>query len=140
MGGKFFIDKNISAEDELLNLLRYNGVQFSVQAGEYRFVFSENGRKWRTICKCHGSTVMIYGLYPFEVADDLPAARMVSEINAKLARGCLFFSGGKAVMRTSAGLFDAYSAYETIARALEYNAGAVMSFWDNVFSLRRSGG
>jgi len=139
MSDKFFINKGLSAEEELLNLLRYNGIQYSGQGGEYRFVFSENGRKWRTICKCRGSTVMIYGLYPFELAEDLKAVHTVSEINAKLAYGCLFVLDGKAAMRTSAGLFDAYTAYEMIARALEYNADAVISFWDKMFLLRRVG-
>jgi len=136
MSDKFLINKNLSAEEELLNLLLYNGIQFRGQDGEYRFVFSENGKKWRTICKCGGSTVMIYGLYPFEVEESLSAAHTVSEINAKLAHGCLFVRDGKAAIRTSAGLFDAYCAYEMIARALEYNANAVMSFWDKLFMHR----
>jgi len=139
MSDKYFINKGLSAEDELLNLLRYNGIQFDCQNGEYRFVFSDSGRKWQTVCKCSGSTVMVYGLYPFEVAEDLRTAHTISEINAKLAYGCLFIQDAKAVMRTSAGLFDAYGAYEMIARALEYNADAVISFWDTMFLLRRAG-
>jgi len=92
-------------------------------------MFTEGDKKWEMICKCERHMVIIYGLYPFKAADELKTARLLAELNATLARGCLFLDKGRIVMRTSADLFDAYSAYETIARALEYNAQVVVSFW-----------
>jgi hypothetical protein len=44
--------------------------------------------------------------------------------------GAGFLTQGRIVLRTDAKLLDALTARETLARAVEYNAAVIMSFWD----------
>jgi hypothetical protein len=128
----------LSPEAELVGLLRYNGIQYVVRKGRYCFLFAQGQKQWETICQCARHMVLVYGQYPFQ-ADPQRAARALTEINAILVRGAMFLQGAAVVMRTGADLFDAYSAYETIARTLEYNANAVAAFWDRIYALRPDG-
>lgn len=80
----------------------------------------------RALSKCFAErSVLVYGIYPFKAVADTSLSR----INARLIRGAFFINDGALVMRTSADLFDAYAAYEAIARAIEYNAAAITAFW-----------
>lgn len=135
---KFCFDEQISPEDELINLLDYNGIHYSREPDGVRFVLTEGGYKWENICRFAQHTVLIYSIYPFEAADKAKALTLVNGVNAQLVRGGIFLHESAVVMRTSADLFDAYSAYESIARALEYNAGAVVTFWPVLAVLARS--
>ncbi len=124
---KFAIDEP-DPKSELLALLEHNAVRYSIHAdGSVRALFAKSGCKWEAVFRFAPGTVLVYGVYPFRAA--IGAAAQCSRINAALVRGALFYSEGALVLRTSADLFDAYAAYEAIARAIEYNAGAMVAFW-----------
>ncbi|MDR0491503.1 MAG: hypothetical protein LBH28_09710 [Oscillospiraceae bacterium] len=129
---RFLIDKQVSPKDELTFLLDRNGVEYSVDADGVRFILEDNVCKWETVCRYTRSAVLIYGLYPFETGDDEATLRLLNSINGDLASGSMFLSKGRVVMRTSADLYDSYGAYEAIARAIEYNAGAIVKFWQTI--------
>ena len=129
MSKKFCFDEPLSPWEELINLLDYNGIQYEREANEIRFVLAEGACKWQSICRWAENTVIIYSIYPFSLTDKIKAKEAVNEINSRMTRGCAFVRENAVIMRQDADLFDAYSAYEAIARAIEYNAGAVVAFW-----------
>ena len=126
---KFLIDE-VSPEEELTALLEYNGIQFRKTDDEFRFVLSEGNRKWETVCHWTRRVVLVYGMYPFKAMDEVSMLERLNRINTELVRGCVILSDGGITVRTDADLYDAYSSYESIARALEYNAGAVIKYWE----------
>ena len=126
---KFLIDE-VSPEEEIAALLEYNGIQFRKTDDEFRFVLSEGNLKWETVCRWTRRVALIYGMYPFKAIDEAAMLERLNRINAELVRGCVILSNGGVTIRTDADLYDAYSAYESIARALEYNAGAMTKYWD----------
>lgn len=116
-------------------------------------ILTDRGCKWETVFVCRESTVLIYGRYPFLIAAGKRALETCEEINRQVIFGSMILldeagvknrkdetgehtAGGKQRMafRTAADLFDAYSAYEQIGRALEYNAGVMVRFWMQAFS------
>ena len=135
---KFFLDEQLSPRDELINLLDYNGIHYHSDTDEIRFIFAASGYKWENICRFAQYTVLVYGIYPFKVTSKPAALELINGINAQLARGGFFLHESAVVLRTSADLFDAYSSYEAIARTLEYNAGAMVTFWNRLAVLVRS--
>ena len=128
---RFLIDK-VSPQDELKMLLDYNGVNYSIEEDGVRFVFEDGAYKWETICRYSRTAALIYGLYPFETLQGDEIMKTLNRINSELIRGSMILSGGRVMMRTSADLYDAYGAYEAIARAIEYNAGAIIKFWQAI--------
>jgi hypothetical protein len=98
--------ENLQAKDELLNLLRYNGLQFCENGDSLGFVFAENNMRWEVFCKCAGHVVIIYGVYPFKAADKPRALEAINEINTVLAHGSVFLKNERIVLRTSADLID----------------------------------
>ena len=64
----------------------------------------------------------------------------LTQVNAALTRGGLFLSGERIVLRVSADLFDAYSAQESITRALEYSAGVMKHFWTQMEACAKQSG
>jgi hypothetical protein len=135
------MNEALSGEDALLlvkSLLGGGGIAFAQrESGELLFRLSDGGRLWETRCRAIESTVLFYGVYPFETLDRDGAAELCGEINAELTQGAAFFKDGRAVVRTGAELFDAYAAYEAAARALEYNAGVITAFWSRFAALRQ---
>lgn len=129
---KFQIGEQADAAAELEALLRYNGFSFRRDGELFRMVFADRGFKWETVCVCPGRTVLIYGRYPFPAVDRERARKVCEEINRQVMFGSMFLSDGRVVFRTGADLFDAYSAYEHIGRALEYNAGVMTRFWNKI--------
>ena len=130
---RFIIDEP-DPKGELLALLEHNAIRYSIDGyGSVRVIFSKSGCKWETVFRFAKRAVLVYGVYPFKAAPD--ACASLSKINAALVRGAFFLSGGTPVLRTSADMFDAYSAYEAIARAIEYNAGAMVKFWAELSAL-----
>lgn len=129
MSEKFLLDEVIDPARELVDLLEYNGIRYSREKYGLRCAFSDAACKWETIFQCTQRTVLIYGIYPFPVSNREGTVEKVNRINRELTRGAMFLVDERVVMRTSADLFDEFSAYEAIGRALEYNAGAVVSFW-----------
>lgn len=129
---KFLIGEPADAAEELENLLRANGFDFRREGGRFRLIFSDSGRKWETVCTCLERAVLFYGYYPFLIADGARAAALCQEINRQVLFGSMLLLGEQAAFRTGADLFDAYSAYEHIGRALEYNAAVVVRFWSRL--------
>ena len=129
---KFQIGDQADPAEELEFLLRYNAFDYQREGQRFRLVFSERGRKWETICACMEQAVLIYGYYPFRVADRARATALCEEINRQVLFGSMMTWKERVVFRTGADLFDAYSAYEHIGRALEYNASVVMRLWEGL--------
>jgi hypothetical protein len=75
------------------------------------------------------SAVLVFSLYPFYVKPSEMVRKFCNYVNTQVRYGSMFYENGRLVFRTGADLFDIYSAYETIARALEYNAGVIARFW-----------
>ena len=131
---RFLID-TVSPQDELKALLDSNGVNHSDDAEGVRFILEEGAYKWETVCRYSRTAVLIYGIYPFETQQGGEIMESLNKINGKLIRGSMILSGGRVMMRTSADLYDVYGAYEAIARAIEYNAGAIVKFWQAIHSI-----
>jgi hypothetical protein len=138
------VNEALAGEDAfalLEALLGNSGVNYRrTENGEIRFLLLDSGRRWETVCRIQASTALFYGVYPFgfEEADRGGVVVLSDEINGKLVRGAVFFREGKVIVRTSAELFDTYTAYETAVRALEYNAGVVTAFWPRFAALQRA--
>jgi hypothetical protein len=115
---------------ELAALLDDSGVPYVRSGGRFRILFAKRGRAWRTVCDCEGSRVLIYGIHPQPVSDRTAALAACSDINRQIVQGGCFLTQGRIVLRTGAELLEALTARETLARALEYNAAVVTSFWD----------
>lgn len=126
---KFQIGGQADAAEELESLLRYNGFDFQRQGGRFRLVFADRGCKWETVCACVGQTALFYGYYPFIITNQTRASALCEEVNRQVLFGSMLTVKNRAAFRTGADLFDAYSAYEHIGRALEYNAAVVVRFW-----------
>lgn len=131
---KFQIGDQADAAQELEDLLHYNGFAFRRQDGKFRMVFADRGFKWEAVCVCLEQTVLIYGYYPFPVADRERARSLCEEVNRQVLFGSMLLLEKHLAFRTGADLFDAYSAYEHIGRALEYNAGVMVRFWNQAAS------
>lgn len=131
---KFQIGDQADAAQELEDLLNYNGFAFQREGSKFRMVFADRGFKWETVCVCLEQTVLIYGYYPFPAADREKARCLCEEVNRQALFGSMLLLGKRLAFRTGADLFDAYSAYEHIGRALEYNAGIMVRFWNRAAS------
>ena len=131
---KFQIGDQADAAGELEALLNYNGFAFQRQDGKFRMVFADRGFKWETVCVCLEQTVLIYGYYPFPISDGERARSLCGEVNRQALFGSMLLLDNRLAFRTGADLFDAYSAYEHIGRALEYNAGIMVRFWNQAAS------
>ena len=128
--GKFQVGAPVDPVQELRHLLAHNGFAFREEDGRFWLVFSERGCKWQTECVCREQAVIFYSSYPFPIRDSGAFARLCERVNGQVVFGGLFLSGERAVFRTAADLPDAFSAYEQLARMLEYNAGVIVRFWD----------
>lgn len=131
---KFQIGDQADAALELEALLNYNGFAFQRQGSRFRMVFADRGFKWETVCVCQEQTVMIYGYYPFSVTNREMARDLCEQVNRQAIFGSMLLLEKHLAFRTGADLFDAYSAYEHIGRALEYNAGIMVRFWNQAAS------
>lgn len=132
-------DERVDPAAALLQALNYNGIPYREEKGGVRFAFCDGGRRWETVCRYAPQTVVVYSVYPFPVADRARALEGVNAASAALARGGLFLSGGRIVLRVGADLFDAYSAGEAVTRALEYSAGAMTHFWSRMADCAEGG-
>ena len=128
-----FLLGDVNPRDELIALLEHNTMRYIEDGESVRLSFAQDGCKWETVFRFAKNTVLVYGIYPFRMCE--PDMARVNAINARLVQGSLFFHEGAVVVRTGAELIDVYSAYETIARAVEYNAGAMVEFWGEVARL-----
>lgn len=62
-------DERVDPAAALLEALAYNGIPYRGEKDGVRFVFEDGSRRWETVCRYAPQTVMIYGVYPFPVAD-----------------------------------------------------------------------
>lgn len=126
---RFSLDGNVDAAAELEALLEHNGFRYRRDGDRYRLWFTDRGMKWETACICRPQAVVVYGIYPFPVQDRESALSLCGEVNGQVLYGGMFPAGETLVFRTCADLFDAYDAYESIARAIEYNCNVMTWFW-----------
>ena len=124
------LDGPADAEAELQQLMEFNGIPAVREGRNYRFLLGSKGLKWETLC-CPGENgaVLIYGIYPFRVCDSGRAQAFCQRVNAAARYGAMLYRDEALVFRIGADLFDIYSAYETLGRALEYCAGIMVRFW-----------
>ena len=121
---------------ELAALLEHSGVDFVRQGELFQFRFTSGGCTWRTVCRCHGDLVLVYGVHPAPV-EDIPAAlALCSALNAKVVQGSFFLREDRFVFRTSAQLTEAFEARARIAAALEYNAAVLSRWWERLTAAR----
>jgi len=127
---KFRLDGPADAETELEQLLEFNGIAAVRDGKDFRFILSSKGVKWETVCSpTADGAAMLYGIYPFTVADREYAMQLCTRVNRSARYGAMFLEEDRLVFRIGADLFDVYSAYETLGRALEYSAGIMTRFW-----------
>lgn len=129
---RFQLDPPVDAAQELRHLLSHSGFNFREEDGRFWLVFSERGCKWQTECVCRETAVLFYSSFPFVIKEEGLFDRLCQSVDRQVVFGSLFRVGERAVFRTAADLPDAFSAYEQLARMLEYNAGVVVRFWDEV--------
>lgn len=122
------------AAEEVEALLRHNGFAFQRTDNRFRTVFSDSGFKWETVFVCQDETVLLYGRYPFPIIDGERARQFCESVNRQTLFGCMLLLEERLVFRTGADLFDLYSAYEQLGRALEYNAGVIVHFRRQAFA------
>ena len=127
---KLRLDGPADAKAELEQVMEFNGIAFKREERDYRFLLSSKGLKWETLCRpTEDGTVLIYGIYPFRVSDKKKAEAFCQRVNVAARYGAMLYRDETLIFRIGADLFDVFSAYETIGRALEYNAGIMVRFW-----------
>ena len=127
---KLRLDGPADATAELEQVMEFNGIAAVSEGRNYRFLLSSRGVKWETLCcPTEDGAVLIYGIYPFRVRDGKKAEAFCQRVNAAARYGAMLYRDETLVFRIGADLFDVYSAYETLGRALEYSAGIMVRFW-----------
>jgi len=127
---KLKLDGPADAEKELLQLLEFNDIKAQKEGKNLRFILSSKGVKWETLCcPTDDGAVLIYGIYPFKVTDKEKALDFCQCVNKEARYGSMIYDDCRLAFRIGSDLFDIYSAYETLGRALEYSAGIMTRFW-----------
>lgn len=117
---------------ELAALLERSGVEFRREGERFRFLFTSRGCKWQTVCRCQDSLVLVYGIHPAQVTHLAKGVALCSQLNQRLVQGSFFLQDAHFVFRTSAELTERFEAQSRIARALEYNAAALSTYWERL--------
>ena len=125
-------DLPLQGAEELRALLEYSGVDFRREGDRFRFFFASRGCRWQTVCQCRDDLVLVYGVHPARVTCPERALALCSELNGRVIRGSFFLQEERIVFRTSARLTERFDARERIASALEYNAAALSSHWEQL--------
>ncbi len=122
--------KENEAIDLLKSLLDSEGAQWTEESGWIRFRLRHDAMLWETACRACGAAILIYGRFPFRVADADRARRICGEINRSLVRGAVYLAeDGSPVYRCRAELDDVYGAEDRITAALRYSAQVITHFW-----------
>lgn len=121
-------DEN-DAEKELKYLLNYNSYEYKGERGHYSLKFRDEGRVWTSEFEVLEEKILIWGIYPFEISDMQKGMQFCNSSNLQTVMGAFMIHKAHLAYRTSADLFDAFSSYECLARALEYNANVIIHFW-----------
>lgn len=121
-------------EEEAMRLLKSlldgEGAEWTEEQGFLRFRLRRGAMLWETACRACGSTLLIYGRFPFRCADPDRARRVCGELNRRIIRGALYLDDdGSPVYRCGAELDDVYGASERLAAALRYSAQVVAHAW-----------
>lgn len=117
---------------ELAALLERSGVEYRREGERFSFLLAGGGCRWQTVCDCRDELVLVYGIHPAAVAEPRRTAELCSELNARVVRGGFFLREGHVVFRTGAELIEHLDAQERVARAIEYNAAAIVRFWERL--------
>ena len=117
---------------ELAALLERSGVDFQREGERFRFLFTSRGCKWQTVCDCREGLVLVYGIHPAQVTHTEESLALCSRLNRRVVQGSFFLQEGRFVFRTSAELTERWEAQARIARALEYNAAALSTYWERL--------
>ena len=136
---KLRLDGPADAKAELEQAMEFNGINAKREGRNYRFLLSSKGLKWETLCcPTEDGAVLIYGIYPFRVSDGRQAEAFCQRVNAVARYGAMLYRDETLLFRIGADLFDVFSAYETLGRALEYSAGIMVRFWVQAASAANS--
>lgn len=120
------------AAEELAALLERSGVDYLREGGRFRFQFSSRGCLWQTVCDCREELALVYGLHPARVTAPEAALALSAQLNSRVTEGSFFPWEGRLVFRTSARLTQRFEAQERLAAALEYNAQALSTYWEQL--------
>ena len=127
---KLRLDGPADAKAELEQVMEFNGIAAIREGNNFRFLLSSKGVKWETLCcPTEDGAALIYGIYPFRVTDGKKAEAFCRRVNEAARYGAMLYRDEMLAFRIGADLFDVYSAYETLGRALEYSAGIMTRFW-----------
>ena len=110
-------------------LLNYNSYDYEGDSGHYSLRFRDRGKIWTSEFEVIEEKILIWGIYPFECIDPEKGMDFCNSSNLQTVMGAFSVYKAHLTYRTSADLFDAYSSYECLARALEYNANVIIHFW-----------
>ena len=117
---------------ELAALLERSGVDFRREGDRFRFRFTSRGCKWQVICRGQRGRVLAYSIYPARVTAPEKAALLCARLNQRLTEGSFFVQEERIVFRTGCTLIEPLDAQERVARALEYSAAVMASFWERL--------
>lgn len=134
---KFDASQKPEPEKVIEQLLEYNALKYSKDPKGYTITFMDGIMTWNVRISVDQGIVMILGSYPFPVRDIREAMDLAERINHRVLSGAMFMDFDRLVFRTSADLFDAFSAVETLGRALEYNTGIITHFWNEALALAK---
>jgi hypothetical protein len=118
-----------SAAAEIRKFLRHSAIPYDEAGEDCRAVLAHGSCKWETVFRADGELCVVFGIYPFPISPSVALCETLNRVNAGLRRGGVITQGGRLMARTCADLFDAYSAHEAIARAVEYNAAIIQRYW-----------
>ena len=132
---------NLAKKSKLGYLILVEGYMDAIALHQYGFdcavaslgtALTEDGAN--LLSRYTEQAVLIYGYYPFSVTNRELARDLCEQVNRQAIFGSMLLLEKHLAFRTGADLFDAYSAYEHIGRALEYNAGIMVRFWNQAAS------
>lgn len=129
------------AEALLTQLLEERGTDWVREEGYIRFRIRRGGMLWEADCLYAERCLVIYGRYPFVVADPDAALRLCNRANERMTRGAMLLGGdGRPVVRTAAAMDDIYDAEHRLREALEENIGCVGRHWGAMERLSAASG
>ena len=127
-------------EEDMIGLLKAlldsGGAEWTEESGWVRFRARHDAMLWETACRPGRDALLIYGRFPFRIAEPDRARRICEEINRRLVRGALFLTeDGTPVYRCAAELDDVYGAEDRITAALRYSAEVMAHSWGRLSAL-----
>lgn len=121
-------DFKCRAEDEVRNVLDYNGFSYTEKDGAFRMTLRSAVIVWDTLIRTSGERMSIFSSYLIAAPETDKARALCCEICREMFEGAFFISDGVFTLRISRTLNDGYFAYENIGGALEYSAAAMVKY------------